>query len=88
MVLGLTETERRQFVRWVDEHRHEILPDEDELSEDLQREVLRRSAELRDHPELAETLDADYFERVKRRVAKAHGAHDLPVLLKGRRPIR
>jgi hypothetical protein len=70
-LLALPESERRQFLHWVDDHRHEILPGEDEISDDLKREILRRSAELRDHPGLAEPVDSGYFERVKRKVADA-----------------
>ena len=70
-VLALPETERRQFLHWLDDHRHEILPQEDEVNDDMKREILRRSAELRDNPGLAEPVDAEYFERIKRRVADA-----------------
>ena len=70
-VLALPESERRQFLHWLDDHRHEIVPDEDDVSDDMKREILRRSAELRDNPGLAEPVDDEYFERVKRRVADA-----------------
>ena len=70
-VLKLSEKDRQRFVRWMDDHRHEILPDEGEMSEDVRREILRRSDELRENPGLAQPVDADYFERMKRRVADA-----------------
>jgi hypothetical protein len=70
-LLALPESERREFLHWVDDHRHEILPGEDEISDDLKREILRRSAELADNPGLAEPVDGEYFERIKRRVADA-----------------
>lgn len=70
-VLALPESDRREFLDWLDDHRHEILPEEEEVGDDLKQEILRRSAELRDNPGLAEPVDADYFEQVKHRVADA-----------------
>ena len=72
-VLKLSDAERRQFAEWFYEHEHEIaeLPDNDDIHPEVKTEILRRSAELRDHPELAEPVDAEYFERMKRRVANA-----------------
>ena len=70
-VLALPEAERRRFLNWLDDHRHEILPEEDDVSDEVGREILRRSAELRDNPGLAQPVDEQYFERMKRRVADA-----------------
>ena len=72
-VLKLSDAERRRFAEWFYEHEHEIaeLPDNDDIHPEVKTEILRRSAELRDHPELAEPVDAEYFERMKRRVANA-----------------
>lgn len=70
-VLALPEAERRRFLHWLDEHRQEILPGEDDVSDEVKREILRRSAELRANPGLAQLVDEQYFERMKRRVAHA-----------------
>jgi hypothetical protein len=70
-VLALPEAERRLFLRWLDAHRHEIFPQEDDPDEEVEREILRRSAELRENPHLAQPVDEHYFERMKQRVADA-----------------
>lgn len=70
-VLQLSAEERRQFFDWMDDHRHEIAQGEPEVSEGVKREIRRRSAELRDHPALAQPVDSQYFERMKRQVADA-----------------
>lgn len=70
-VLALPEAERRRFIHWLDDHRHEILPEEDDVSDEVGREILRRSAELQVNPGLAQPVDEQYFERMKRRVADA-----------------
>ena len=72
-VLKLSEAERRQFAEWFYDHENKIVEpaDHDDISPGVKAEILRRSAELRDHPELAEPVDEAYFERMKRRVANA-----------------
>ena len=70
-VLALPEKERRQFLEWLDAHRHEILPEEADETDEMRRENFRRSEELRDTPDLAEPVDLHYFVRMKRRVADA-----------------
>jgi len=68
-VLNLSDEERREFLHWIQDHRHEILPDQDGVSDDVKREILRRSAELRENPGIAQSVDEQYFERMKHRVA-------------------
>lgn len=70
-VLALPETERRQFLHWLDAHRHVILPEEAYVSDEIRQEIFRRSAELRGSPDRAEPVDLNYFVRMKRRVADA-----------------
>jgi hypothetical protein len=70
-VLALPEVERRRFLLWLDDHRHEILPQEDDVSDEVAGEILRRSAELRENPTLAQPVDEQYFDRMKRQVADA-----------------
>lgn len=68
-VIGLPPEDRRRFADWFYEHEPEILGTG--FSEATQREVLRRADELRANPALAQAVDKDYFERMKRRVADA-----------------
>lgn len=56
-VLALPVPERRQFIQWLDEHREEILPEEDEIHPTVQAEILRRRDEVMAHPELMEPWD-------------------------------
>ena len=53
-VLQLSTEERRQFVDWMDDHRHELLPPETDLDPDVRAEILRRRDEVDAHPELLE----------------------------------
>lgn len=70
-VLALPEAERRRFLDWLDDHRHELLPDEDEVSEAVQQEILRRSAELEANPGLAVPVTDEWFDDLKRKLADA-----------------
>lgn len=70
-VLALPAADRARFVAWLDDHHDELLPAEDSVAPEIRREILRRSAELRDRPDLAQPVDAKYFERMKQRVADA-----------------
>lgn len=72
-LLQLPPEQRRRFADWFYQHEDQILEpaDNDEIHPDVKAEILRRSAELRDHPELAQPVDDAYFERMKRRVANA-----------------
>ena len=78
-VLALPEAERRRFLLWLDDHRHEILPQEDDVSDEVAGEILRRSAELRENPALAQPVDEQYFDRMKRQVADALARKTSPV---------
>ena len=78
-VLALPEAERRRFLLWLDDHRHEILPQEDDVSDEVAGEILRRSAELRENPALAQPVDEHYFDRMKRQVADALARKTSPV---------
>lgn len=78
-VLALPEAERRRFLLWLDGHRHEILPQEDDVSDEVASEILRRSAELKANPALAQPVDEQYFDRMKRQVADALGRKTSPV---------
>lgn len=68
-VIGLPPEDRRRFADWFYAHEPEILGPE--FSEATHREVLRRADELRDNPALTQTVDANYFDQMKRRVSDA-----------------
>ena len=68
-VFGLPQEERRQFADWFYEHEPELLGVE--FTGATRREVLRRADELRADPGLAQPVDDEYFNRMKRRVADA-----------------
>lgn len=70
-VLALPMPERRQFVHWLDEHRDEILPDEDEIHPAVQAEILRRRDEVLAHPELLQPVTDEWFDSLKRKLADA-----------------
>jgi len=70
-VLALPEGERRRFLLWLDDHRHEILPHEDEVSDEVADEILRRSDELKANPGLAVPVTDEWFENLKRQLADA-----------------
>jgi hypothetical protein len=53
---SMSASERLKFVRWFDEHRHELVDQADDfaLSDEQRAELLRRRAEALAHPELLE----------------------------------
>lgn len=71
-VMELSPQERAQLVTWLDEHRNELLPGNDdaaEIAEAQRREVLRRRDELMANPALAQPFDEDYFDRLRKKTA-------------------
>jgi hypothetical protein len=65
----MTASERRKFVRWFDQHRHELLPG---IETDQQAEVLTRLAETDAHPELLEPFEEADLERMIQNTVNAH----------------
>jgi len=61
-------SERRKFVLWLDEHRHELLP---EIETDQQAEVLTRLAETDANPESLEPFAEADAERMFKEFADA-----------------
>ena len=67
-ILSLVPEERKQFARWFEEHRHDLMQDDDgELSSDQQAEILRRRVQALAHPELLEPWDGT-IPRVRQRL--------------------
>ncbi len=72
-VLNLSREERRRFAHWFYEHESKLLESEigGDVSEERRGEILRRAEELKADPGLAQPVDAEYFERMKCKVADA-----------------
>ena len=72
-VRKLPPVERVRFVEWLDENRRELLPaeagDAAEIAEVQRQEVLRRRDELAAKPALSQSIDDDYFNRLRQKVA-------------------
>lgn len=68
-ILSLAPEERKQFARWFEEHRHDLIPDggDDELTAEQQAEILRRREQALAHPELLELWDGT-IDRVRQRL--------------------
>ena len=67
-ILSLALEERKQFARWFEEHRHDLVEDEDdELTAEQQAEILRRREQALAHPELLEPWDGT-IDRVRQRL--------------------
>jgi hypothetical protein len=75
-VLKLSDEERRQFADWFFQHEAEIIgtPDDDFIHPSVKAEVLRRRDEVEAHPELLEPVTAEWFEKLKRKLADARTA--------------
>ncbi len=63
----LPAAERLRFVEWLDGNRDELIGNDSplEVSRQDQDEARRRLAELDANPSMAQTIDKDYFERMK-----------------------
>jgi len=69
-ILALAPEQRKKLVAWFEEHRHDLLGEDDvddDLSEDQKREILRRRDLALAHPELLEPWDGT-IERVRQRL--------------------
>ena len=68
-ILSLTPEERKQFARWFEEHRHDLIQEDgdDELTAEQQAEILRRREQALAHPELLEPWDGT-IDRVRQRL--------------------
>ncbi len=68
-ILSLAPEERKQFARWFEEHRLELIQEDgdDELTAGQQAEILRRREQALAHPELLEPWDGT-IDRVRQRL--------------------
>ena len=69
-ILELPSQDKTRLVDWLDEHRDEISP----LTDAQRNELRRRRDELIARPELAQPLDAEFFNRLRRKAADVHTA--------------
>jgi hypothetical protein len=65
---SMSAGERRKFVRWFDQHRHELLP---EIETVQQAEVLTRLAETDANPALLESFEEADVKRMFKEFADA-----------------
>jgi hypothetical protein len=65
-------SERRKFVRWFDEHRHELIGEANDISPAVRTELELRLKEMDEHPELLEPFEEADVERMFKEIADAH----------------
>ena len=75
-LLELPSEERRQFADWFFQHENEIIgaQADDDIHPSVKAEVLRRRDELAANPGLAEPVTAEWFEKLKHKLADARAA--------------
>ena len=66
-ILSLAPEERKQFAHWFEEHRDDLVADDNELTAEQQAEILRRREQALAHPELLEPWDGT-IDRVRQRL--------------------
>jgi hypothetical protein len=69
-ILALKPEERKQFARWFEEHRDELIQsnaEDEELTPEQQSEILRRREQALAHPELLEPWEGT-IDRVRQRL--------------------
>ena len=65
-------SERLEFARWFDAHRHELLPDTSGVSPEVRTELELRLKEMDEHPERLEPFEEADVERMFNEIADAH----------------
>jgi len=68
---ALSVSERLRFARWFDAHRHELLPETDEISPAVRAELERRLKEMNTHPERLEPFEEADVEQMFKEFADA-----------------
>lgn len=69
---SMSGSERRKFVRWFDEHRHELIGEADEISPAVRTELELRLKEMDEHPEMLAPFEEADLERMIQAAANAH----------------
>jgi hypothetical protein len=64
-------SERLEFARWFDAHRHKLLPESDEVSPEVRAELELRLKEMDEHPEMLEPFGEEDLERMFKEFADA-----------------
>lgn len=65
-------SERLEFARWFDAHRHELIPEADGASPEVRAELELRLKELDEHPEMLVPFEEADLERMFQEAADAH----------------
>ena len=65
-------SERRKFVRWFDNHRHELIGEADDISPAVRAELELRLKEMDEHPELLEPFEEADLERMIQTTVNAY----------------
>lgn len=71
-------SERLEFARWFDAHRHELLPKTDDVSPEVRTELELRLKEMDAHPELLEPFEEEDLERMIQNTVNAHAKKSSP----------
>ncbi len=71
-IRALSAPERARLVRWLDDHRHELVAEADEVSPEVRAELELRLREVEEHPEMLEPFEEADLERMIQHAADAH----------------
>lgn len=70
-IAAMSVSERQEFARWFDAHRHELLPETDEVSPEVRAELELRLKEMDEHPEMLEPFEEADLDRMFKEFAHA-----------------
>ena len=71
-IKAMPPEQRAQFAQWFDAHRHELVPEADDISPEVRAELELRLKEMDEHPELLEPFEEEDLERMIQEAADAH----------------
>jgi hypothetical protein len=71
-IKALPPEERRRFVGWFDDHRHELMDEAGDISPAVRAELEMRLKETDEHPELLEPFEEADMERMIQDTVNAH----------------
>ncbi len=70
-IRALSAPERARLVRWLDDHRHELVAEADEVSPEVRAELELRLREVEEHPEMLEPFEEKDLDRMFEEFAHA-----------------
>ena len=68
---SMSASERRKFVLWFDQHRHELIGEAEDISPAVRAELELRLKEMDEHPEMLEPFAEEDLERMFKEFADA-----------------